>query len=242
MKTNPTLDELITPNVLELSARFLSFENTNFNAHVQLLSLDPTADFRFADLSGVDFTNSDVRGYDFTGADLQGATGVNVRWDKTTILDQANIGDSLFSYRLARDRFLADNPAIARQVTRLKNDYWCNTILGVEKLLRDKKNRHGIRIARAVFDETSDTVVRSNVLLFMRLTVDSGEEHRQFIYNIFASHAEQTNVIVAGIRALNALYSDQKANLNIFMAYLNHKDALVELRDRRDLRGRWRAR
>jgi hypothetical protein len=25
----------------------------------------------------------------------------------------------------------------------------------------------------------------------------------------------------------NALYSDQKANLNIFMAYLNHKDALV---------------
>lgn len=227
MKTNITLDELITSSVIDLTRSFLSFEDKNFNAQVRFLDLDKKTDFKHADLAGVDFSHSDIRGFDFTGADLRGATGVDVQWDTTTSLKGANTDDSLFAYRIERDRLLAENPALAKQVARLSKEYWPNAILGVEKLLRDKNQPHRRRIAQAVFDETPDLVVRSNVLLFLRLATESGEEHRHFIYNIFASHGDETNVVRAAIRALAALYPDHKGTLNILMAYLDHQDATI---------------
>lgn len=45
-----------------------------FTDLVQIAGLDPSADFRHADLSGVDFSGSDLTDYDFTGAVLTGAS------------------------------------------------------------------------------------------------------------------------------------------------------------------------
>jgi hypothetical protein len=67
-----------------------------FGELVQIASLDPVKDFRFADLSGTDFSNTDLRGFDFTGADLTAAMGVDVTWDHTTILIDADIAGSIF--------------------------------------------------------------------------------------------------------------------------------------------------
>jgi Pentapeptide repeats (8 copies) len=119
LKTNVGLDELVTPEIFTLAGRYLEFNSANFNEHVEFLDLDPKRDFRFADLAGVDFSGANLHGFDFTGADLRGATGANVDWDKTTILKGADTGDSLFAYRLQRDRFLAENPAVAKRITGL---------------------------------------------------------------------------------------------------------------------------
>jgi hypothetical protein len=227
LKTNVEIDELVTPDVFNLVARYLEFTGANFNAHVDFLGLDPKADFRFADLSEVDFSGSNLRGFDFTGADLRGATGANVHWDKTTILNGADTDDSLFAYRLQHDKFLAGNPAAAKRINILLRDYWPNTILGVEKLLRDKKYPYGTKVAQAVFDETQDITVRSNVLLFMRLAAASGEEHRQFIFNVLARHGREVNVVRAALRALAALYADNRGALNIFKAYVAHDDEII---------------
>ena len=108
MKTNIRLDERVTAEVFDLAARYLEFDDANFNKHVAFLNLNPKTDFRFADLAGVDFSDADIQGFDFTGADLRGATGVNVHWDQTTILKGADTSDSLFAYRIDRDRFLAE--------------------------------------------------------------------------------------------------------------------------------------
>lgn len=227
MKTNVGIAELVTPNVLSLVARYLELNDHNFNAHVKFLGLDPKADFRFADLSGVDFSGSNLNGFDFTGADLHGATGANVQWDKTTILSGADTGDSLFAYRLEHAKFLSKNPAVAKRINMLLRDYWTNTILGVEKLLRDKKYPYGLKVAQAVFDETEDVTVRSNVLLFMRLATGSGEEHRQFIFNVIARHGNEFNVVRSAIRALAALYIDNSGSLNVFRAYMDHEDETI---------------
>jgi hypothetical protein len=227
LKNNVGLDELITPEVFNLAARYLKFDGVNFNEHVEFLGLDPKSDFRFADLAGIDFSGANLRSFDFTGADLRGATGANVQWDKTTILKGADISDSLFGYRVQHERFLAENPSVAKRINMLINEHWTNTILGVEKLLNDKKYPFGTKVARAVFDETQDFVVRSNLLLFMRLATDSGEEHRQFIFDIVARHGSEVGVVRAALRALAALYPDNRGALNIFKAYMGHQDDVI---------------
>jgi hypothetical protein len=227
LKNNVGLDELVTPDVFNLAARYLEFDGANFNEHVEFLGLDPKNAFRFADLAGVDFSGANLRGFNLTGADLRGATGANVEWDETTILMGANTGDSLFAYRLQHDRFLAENPAVAKRINMLLNEYWTHAILGVEKLLNDRKYPYGKMVAQAVFDETKDMVVRSNVLLFMRLATDSSEEHRQFIFNIIARHGSEVSVVRAALRALAALYPNNRGVLNIFKAYIGHEDEII---------------
>jgi Pentapeptide repeats (8 copies) len=227
LKNNRGLDERITPDVFKLVAEYLKFEDENFNEHVKFLGLDPKNDFRFSDLSGVDLSGSNLCGFDFTGSDLRGATGANVQWDRTTILKGADTRDSLFAYRLQHDRFLVENPEVAKRINLLLNDYWPRTILGVEKLLNDRKFPYGRKVAQAVFDETEDIVVRSNVLLFMRLATDSAEEHRQFIFNVIARHGSEVTVVRAALRALASFYPDNKGALNIFKTYIRHEDETI---------------
>src|SRR5262249_35368812 len=60
-----------------------------------------------------------------------------------------------------------------------------------------------------------------------RLATDSGEEHRQFIFNIIARHGSDVTVVRAALRALAALYPDNRGALNIFKTYIGHEDEIV---------------
>ncbi|TAT84822.1 pentapeptide repeat-containing protein [Rhizobium ruizarguesonis] len=53
-------------------AELLKADGADFSALVGIAGLDPSADFRGADLRGVDFGRSDLGGYDFSNADVSG--------------------------------------------------------------------------------------------------------------------------------------------------------------------------
>ncbi|WP_197284069.1 pentapeptide repeat-containing protein, partial [Shinella sp. SUS2] len=75
-----------------------SSESDNFLHLARLAGLDPATAFRYGNLKNVDFSDCDLRGLDFTGACLVGATGNEATiFDKTTILQGADIESSLFS-------------------------------------------------------------------------------------------------------------------------------------------------
>lgn len=74
----------------------LEAETDNFLELCELAGLDLKKDLRYSNLEKVDFTGCDLRGLDLTGADLRGATGVQVIWDKTTILTGADLEGSIF--------------------------------------------------------------------------------------------------------------------------------------------------
>jgi hypothetical protein len=225
LKTKTTIGESIALSIIDLATEFVYSEETNFVAQAEFLNLDPTSDFRYADLSCVDFSYSNICGFDFTGSDLRGATGVNVEWDNTTILKYANTADSLFSHRLSRDRFFAENPLVGEEVQRLTGERWTGQILGVERLLSSKnKDDSAIRIAGAVFDEVNDITVRSNILFFMKRAIDSPGEYRNFLYNIFACHGGEAKIIRSAMRALRALYPHDIGAFNLMTRYLNHCD------------------
>jgi hypothetical protein len=228
LKDSITFNEIVAPEIVKLADQFLSYSNDNFCAQVEFLNLDPKLDFKNADLCGVDFSESDIRGFDFTGSDLRGATGINVQWDSSTILANAETDSSIFSYRLSSDRFFAGRPHLAERVRRLTNEYWTKAVLGVEEILTSGKgNTDSIWIAKAVFDETRDIVVKSNVLFFMRKVSDSPEDHKNFVFNVFARHSGQTNVLVSAIRTLNALYRNDIGALNLLVRCLNHPEPRI---------------
>jgi two-component system, cell cycle sensor histidine kinase and response regulator CckA len=72
-----------------LSAVFRS-TSASFSDLVKAAGLNPSTDFRFADISGVDLANSDVRGFDFTGSNLSETRWFGAIWDRTTILTDVN--------------------------------------------------------------------------------------------------------------------------------------------------------
>src|SRR5215471_11093398 len=72
----------------------LCSQSACFSDLIKTAGLNPTTDFRFANLSAVDFYGSDLRGYDFTGANLSETRWFCATWDKTTILKDSILTDS----------------------------------------------------------------------------------------------------------------------------------------------------
>jgi hypothetical protein len=61
-----------TDKIAMLVARVLASTETDFATLAKLAELDPTEDFRFANLAGADFSGMSLDGFDFTGADMSG--------------------------------------------------------------------------------------------------------------------------------------------------------------------------
>jgi hypothetical protein len=226
LKIYKSISELITSEIIELSCNFLLSEDTDFGDQVTFLDLDPKSDFKNADLTFVDFSYSDLRGFDFSGSNLYGATGFNVQWDHSTILKGAHITDSLFEYQVSKDKFFAENRHLQLQVKRLANQYWTHTILGVAALLK-KGGSDAAPVARAVFDETKDVTVRSNILYFMRSAMEDAERHKVFLYNMIARRSGELEIVRAAVRALAALYNNDFGAINIMTRLLTHPEMSV---------------
>jgi len=54
--------------------RILEADTQKFTELVKIAGLDPSRDFRYSNLAGVDFSGADLSGFDFTGASIEGAT------------------------------------------------------------------------------------------------------------------------------------------------------------------------
>jgi len=223
-----SLNEAVPADTVVLAEQFLALQETNFVAQTEFLGLDPRSDFRQADLFCVDFSNSDIRGYDFTGSDLRGATGINVKWDQTTILKDAETASSVFAYAQARDAYFRNHPDLAEQVQRLSKEHWTHTILEVADLLdRKKVNPDSLWVAKSLFDATKSLPVRSNILYFMSPASDDPEQHKDFIYNICARYSDEPPVIKSAIRTLNALYLSDIGVVNVLGSFLDHSDIAI---------------
>jgi hypothetical protein len=66
MKTPEQIDDAID--------RVIRTDISDFLKLVEISGLNPSKDFRFTNLSGVDFSDCDLSGFDFTGASIEGAT------------------------------------------------------------------------------------------------------------------------------------------------------------------------
>lgn len=72
-------DTRLTARVRALAAS----DSQSFSALSALAGLNPTRDFRFADLSGVDLRDEDLRAFDFTNASFRGAKVLGAQFNNT---------------------------------------------------------------------------------------------------------------------------------------------------------------
>lgn len=80
-------EDLLTPEEFEAIELVSKSENSRFDLLVRLSGLDPSQDFKFADLRRLNMCGADLRGFDFTGSDLRHcAKNANTLIDDTTIL------------------------------------------------------------------------------------------------------------------------------------------------------------
>jgi hypothetical protein len=209
--------------------KFLDYEDTNFVNQAKFCRLDPANDFQNLDLAQVDFSNCDLRGFNFSSADLRGAFGVNVIWDvDDPIFDGADTADSLFSHRLAQEKYFREHPEDSDLVDRLSREYWANVIVLVDNLLQAEKDKdRGTKIAAAIFDKHNDPTVRMNILLFMRITTENSRDHKIFIFDTLTRYWKDTPVTLSGLRALNVFYINDKDAFNWLLKYLEHPSADV---------------
>jgi hypothetical protein len=99
----------------------------------------------------------------------------------TPVLDQADTSDSLFAHAQVRQKYFAGYPEDLATVQRLSNDYWANSVLHVESLLRaDQGKGCSFNIATAVFDSTKNPTIRTNILMVMKIATSSATEHKAF--------------------------------------------------------------
>jgi tetratricopeptide (TPR) repeat protein len=74
--------------------KVLLSDRDEFHDLVLLANLDPSSDFRYADLQGVDFGEGSLRNFDFTGADLRGADFSKCKDIENCVLNEADIGEA----------------------------------------------------------------------------------------------------------------------------------------------------
>ncbi len=229
MKIEQTLQSEFAPDVINLINGYLREPPKTFSERVKYLGLNPTQDFRHADLAFEDFSYSDIRGYDFSGADLRGVIGSNIVWDDSTILNGADVSHSFFSYEIAKGEFFRENSDLKERVDRLKGEYWANTIITVHEVLHDPKmDEHArIKFAEAVFDEAADRTVRSDILAFLGAAYKSATEHKEFLYSVLARGSNDFGTLAVVLRTIGVFYSRDLDAFNTLRSFLQHRDASV---------------
>ncbi len=222
---NSYMEDNISKQTLIYIDNISKSESDNFSDLLQIGNLDKKNDFKFADLSYVCLDDCDLRGFDFTGSDLTGAAGKNIKWDETTKLNGANLSGSIFAYTVDRKKFFDREPKWYNIFLRKQKEHWARNIdWFAEKLAEQTPDRpHLIEVAKAICDTTSDSVLRSDLLLSLVHAFDDSDKHRDFlIHSFYKSHNNISSR--ATIRVLAALYGNSLSIYELLKRELYNPD------------------
>lgn len=220
------LEDSITEEIRDEIVAYCRKDPSDFASEAKYLGLDKKSDFICVNLAGASFSDADIRGFDFTGSDLRGVTGKNVKWDETTILDYASVDGSIFAYELHKSQFFASNPQWHSEFLRRRKDVWTrNTIWLADEVLGRSKNKGSVmEVAKALFDDTRDNFLRSQILFFLAPTFDNRNDHKDFLLHTMAKYGDQPLIVRATIRTLAVLFRDDRSIFDILNAEVSSAD------------------
>lgn len=174
------------------------------------LGLDKSLDFRYSNLRGVDFSCSDLRGYDFQGADLRSSFGVDVQFDDTTNIDEADVQGSFFAV-FGRERLLFSADSDAQRLYRTLRDgdpyevsAWIHARYGGRSeqhpLLRRVTDEVASILCQKLISDDIDLTKRADLFYNLRSISRSRSVLREVILSILAKKSDDESVITKFIR------------------------------------------
>lgn len=229
MKIEGFFADNISPSIVSTIDDAIDRNVSNFNELTSALGLNPASDFRHSDLSNIDFSGSDIRGYDFTGANLCGAIGVDVKWDKSTILLSADVRKSFFASEIQEGQFFKDNPAFENEFALLSNSYWADQILYIGNRIRTCNTEKMKLFARRLLRETKSSVVRSDVLYIMQYKFGNTDENFDFLISMFSNHSNDVHTIKWAITLMADLFYVHRPSFDIMLKYLDNPHRQIRL-------------
>ena len=122
MRSDVSVQELIVPGELEAAFERVCETSGEFTEACVALGLDPTRDFCFSNLQGVDFSGADLRGFDFQGANLRGSYGAEVLFDNSTNFEGADLQGSCFATYYREYQLFRSNPMAGRMYRALLDE------------------------------------------------------------------------------------------------------------------------
>lgn len=162
-------DELTSFDFDAAIDRVLDTSGNSFSEAAAALNLDAEHNFRHADLRGVDFSESDIRGFNFSGALLSGATGINVIWDKSTVLTGARLDSSIFALERRVSSIFDENEVARAIMRRISGSNDADQIVWVNQNLR-AGSRHidiAAHVAEALLLRTPKPFLKSELLRYV---------------------------------------------------------------------------
>lgn len=209
-------------------AAVINAGGASFGELVAVCGLSAARDFRFADLRGIDVSGADLRGYDFTGADLRDVVGVGVRFDRTTILMDADVDGSVFAHTVTQNHFFAQNEHWAKQYSRLKNADWTAVSIWLGEQIGDDEQRTAgaTRVALRLYETSDQSSVRSSIMFFVPHAFRTREEYRDFLMYALSTEAN-ANILRTAIDILVRLFPKSLPTLSYCKRFLYHDDANI---------------
>ena len=219
--------QVTDPKHLEAIENLLGSKGT-FVEMAEILGLDKAVDFQGTNLRGVDFTGSDLRGFDFTGADLRGSHGVNLAYDHTTRLENADVQESPFGYIALERAVRHKNAGFDREYDKLKNSYWSDQLPYITDRIKASSDRKDVQLmAMRLFVDAKDNVVRGDMIRALDFADMDRDYFLSFLLHVCATRKEPV-VITAAIDALGG-FRNLRPAFDTLLALTSHESELVKV-------------
>ncbi len=215
MKINQSLVNYVEESVYQEKLEKILEQDFNFNSVTSELGLDPETDFQHSNLSGVDFSGSDLRWHNFFGADLTGAFGVDVLFDSTTLLVNADLERSLFSKWVREAKVFQSNNSAERLYRLMKGaDYEEITKWLSGRFLNGEDNHRRLKylslfeskiLSQKLITDDIDLSKRTSLMYYLKDLSSSENDYVELVLDITARHSENEELVKALINSEGVL-------------------------------------
>ncbi len=225
------LGHLATDELIEKMTQLEKVDSENFQQMVLVLGLDPKFDFRYSNLCDTDLSDCNLCGYDFTGADLSGAHGINVKWDTSTIFENADFENSIFSHSARQKQLFASNPTWNSELESLSRQNWTHQILWYADNTKIRESEGLLKIMSIGYElyrNSKDASVKNNILYFSsRIHRELNINHRDFLINLLNSTSIHDSEFANVLNVLVSMYAEDHIVQNLLFSLLRKGPAKV---------------
>ena len=229
-------ESILDGEILNSSNALIDAETNSFTKLLELSSIDPTCELRYANLSRVNFSGVDFKGYDLTGADLRCAYGVDVKNLEDAVTTDADLTESLFDFSRRRSRLFNLNPELKSEAETLLKRDWRGQHTWIEPAVkRVKDGDTGLKyVAQTLLEESNDLTVQKTLLYFMEDFFQTSAEWTSYIRHMIATKPENHPIFehAATLYTFNYMLGEEAKD--VLLALLPHSSFEVK---RHALRG-----
>jgi len=173
-----------------------------FSEMVTIAGLDRTHDFRHSDLCNLDLSYSDLRGFDLTGADLRGATGIHVKWDKTTILAGAYLDGSIFAAKVRLNDLFATDELASSILKSVTGEDWAGQIIWAGENLKGSGRYRNVAvpITEALFYRAKDDFLKAELMRYIAPRLGSVTALREMLLAAISDESDAAVMVRSSLR------------------------------------------